>query len=464
VKTFLQRHSKFYVSADRHKAGCALTHTFLDGWNGGRLCVAPSSMADFLEQLARDVALDGADPLPVPRTPPLSELRSPVCCLFIDFDIATSAADAAVSVDVVAAVATRQAARFMPGVAIHSLVLTARDKAMPDGRHKQGVHMHFPQVFVTTHEALVMREAIIVALEANAALAHVDWPNAFDNNPFVAETGGIRMVGAPKARTCPDCKNKPQPRKTCYKTPEGGCDCTGHVYENRCYGFHSCLLADGTPAEHQTAVFRANAAQLVRACSIRTERVDISPEWEAFAGCPSYSKLKTFPKRPPGAGKRVRTFAEETDSLRKWPKVPMADEAKRQRLEKIFRSRFGAVYSAVTIGSVKTGSGRMFCEFKGEGESWCPNVGRSHNSNRVYGVVEKSKAYIRCHCSCSTLEGRLSGKMCKDFCSEQKYLTPKDTEIIWAGADVNATLKKGGSGLMLESPESYLARLARELE
>ena len=146
----------------------------------------------------------------------------------------------------------------------------------------------------------------------------------------------------------------------------------------------------------------------------------------------------------------MRTFTEETQALGKWPKVVVTDEAKRARLENVFRTRFGAIYSAVTIGVVKLGVDKMFCEFKGEGESWCMNVGRSHQSNRVYGVVDKSRAYIRCHCSCATTEGRLSGKMCKDFSSEHKFLTPKDVGILWGGPE--GTLAKKKTSAMLETP------------
>ena len=461
VKAFLQRNTRFYVSTDRFRAGCALTHTFLDGWNGGRLCLPPAYQDEFFDCVARDLDLDQSHPLCTPRIPPICELRSPIFCFYIDFDIVV-APELHVDADALGRIVTKQAARFMPALKIYSILLSAPLKATRDGNVKQGFHMHFPHMFVTTHEALVMREGIIVALEAAPEMAHVDWPVAFDNSPYVNETGGIRMPGAPKAGPCPLCKNKKPAKAMCYKTEQGGCDCTGTLIENRCYGLHACFDGDGNIARHELDVFTGNTAQLVRACSIRTERSSIAPQWSCFDGCPSYSRLKIGKDKMPSAGKRVRTFDEEGVSLRKWPKQNMLDDIKRQRIQHIFQTRFGAIYAQVSIGGVKMGKDKFFCEFKGEGESWCQNVGRSHNSNRVYGVVEKTKAYIRCHCSCATTQGRLSGRMCKDFMSESRFLTPKDIDALWDRPDTLelGTKKMGG---ILETPERYLERLAREV-
>ena len=162
-------------------------------------------------------------------------------------------------------------------------------------------------------------------------------------------------------------------------------------------------------------------------------------DWKCFEGCPSYSALKTRPNAPPKPGSKRRTFAEEARSLQKWPKVEVVDAEKRKCLLDLFRKRFahvgGGVYKRVDLSSVKF-SARNNCyyaQLSGEGESFCLNVGRSHRSNRIYGVVDHHSAYLKCHCSCATTEGRVSGKMCRDFRSPPVTLTRHDMAVLFGG-------------------------------
>lgn len=54
---------------------------------------------------------------------------------------------------------------------------------------------------------------------------------------------------------------------------------------------------------------------------------------------------------------------------------------------------------------------------------FCANLGRDHNSNHVYFVVNDKGVHQRCHCACNTTSGRRKG-LCADF-SERVADAPK---------------------------------------
>jgi hypothetical protein len=47
---------------------------------------------------------------------------------------------------------------------------------------------------------------------------------------------------------------------------------------------------------------------------------------------------------------------------------------------------------------------------------FCYNLGRCHNSNRVYFYVDSTKILQKCYCNCNTTEGRMMG-LCKTYSS-----------------------------------------------
>lgn len=434
VEAFLNRHStECYVSKRTKQANnTVLTHTFWDNTGTGKLRVPPTLEEAFRGEVAKDVAAG--------TLPGLNELRTDVFRFFVDVDahLPPSRVEG-VTAAAVGACCVREVKRFVTRLRnLRCVVLATPDRPPDDkGRVKRGMHLHFPALYVTTHEALTMREALVVALKRDVA-DDVDWVNDVDNAPYVNATGGLRVVGAPKAIDCPQCKDKPVERKECLV-----CMFTGkkRILEYK-YAL-STVLDDAGNEDAETHDFlRGNVAALVAATSVRSTRTQRSPEWACFDGCPVPSEVKKRANAPPKAGSKERTFAEEKRSLSKWPKVPVVDADKIACLRTIFRTRFleeaKGVYSRVEISNVQysPNMGGYFAQFSDEGESYCMNVARRHNSNRVYGVVDRTHAYVRCHCNCVKLEGRLSGKLCRDFKSPAKQLTQQNVQALFASPPV----------------------------
>ena len=46
---------------------------------------------------------------------------------------------------------------------------------------------------------------------------------------------------------------------------------------------------------------------------------------------------------------------------------------------------------------------------------YCHNLQREHHSNRVYLYIDARGIWQRCFCRCTTMQGRLSGRLCKDY-------------------------------------------------
>lgn len=458
VVTFLHNKNLWVTSKDA--SGIKLTHTFMDGRHGGKVCVTPTHVDAFYDAIATDVERG--------ILPPLNELKvDEVFNYFIDFDIRCKNSASLPDMSWLASVVMTTVAKFVIGFDVHGIVLAAPDKKLDDsGSVKRGVHMHFPDLRVTMQEALLMREAIIDALKRHEG---VDWAEDFDNAPYVNPVGGLRTVGASKACECKFCNNKLPARKTCAQ-----CEHRGKVEADppQRYALVACHSADGSVHEENTKFLRLNVAALVRKTSIRAFDQRITPQWKRYPGCPSYSEVKFNARKPPSAGTRKRAFSDDKTSMRSWPTVQVTQQEQIKRLELIFRTRFASeedgsnVYANVDLYPIRfsTRHNTFYCQFTGSGESFCHNVGRDHNSNRVYGIVTRTTAMIKCHSNkkeCKMANGCMSRQCCKDFVFE-KRLSPKDIGILFAeqqpsGAGKRAKAVDCGSCLSRDDMLQYMS-------
>lgn len=419
VLAYLRSNRGCWVSRKtRDATNITLTHTFLDGMCTGKLCVPPLQMDGFYEAVGKDVSRG--------TMPPLNELRTDVFNFFADFDMRVPAASNVTSCGV-GAVLAREVSRFLPTrETIRTLVCSTPDRALEDGKTKRGVHVYCPGVHVTPHEALTMREAIVVALARD--FPSIDWVEDYDNTPYVNAVGGLRMLGAPKVKKCGTCRDAPKERAECVECLGSGHD----VDRTQIYSLEACLDRHGAVDHATCRVLQGNPMALARAASVRTDDVAISPDWECFDGCPSYTEMKTRKNGPPLPGSKKRAFPEESASMRKWPKVAVTNSAKLECLRNIFRTRFHSTYKNVDISHVNYAAktGTYFAQFCNEGESFCMNIDGRHRSNRVYGVVQNNMAFIRCHCNCATTEGRRTGVRCRDYCSTKKEITGDAVRVL----------------------------------
>lgn len=401
-------------------------------------------MAEFMDCVGWDVAHE--------KMLPLNELRTNIFKFFIDFDIVVSTEIPDDTVRRIVSVTVAEVSKFVVDLYFDAVVLRAPLVQRDDGDAKYGVHINFPSILVSTHESLVMREAIIVALQEQVDRRDIKWETAFDNAPYVGSAGGLRMVMAPKTRKCPACP----------WSQHGRCEsCTnGKVMDlTRRYSLWNVVTQTGDDnAELQTRLFRSGGL-LAQYTSIRSNATHVLSQWKEYPGCPSYSAIRTVSGRAPRAGKRHRVFQE--DSTSKWPRKEITNPIAMQTIQDVFRTKFSDVYARVNITTVRSSGSKIYAQFSGFGESYCMNIQSNHKNNRVYGVIDGSKARIRCHCTCLTIEGRKTGKMCKDFATAEKQLTPSEVIRISTTDPVDSK-SKVMSGLF-RSDKDFLASMSSEL-
>lgn len=488
--------NRCFVGKDVYRTGTVrLTHTFLDARHGGRIAVPPNLTGEFMDAVAADVKED--------MLPPLNELKTEVVFnLFLDLDVKCSA-DCSATAFSIGPTLARVAGKFLddtdenvewlrclvlhrPDVATQSSSSSSTSSSLstdfppPDQqppRVKRGIHVHFPSFRVNAEQALTMREAFVVELKQEHP--GVDWINDFDNTPYVNEGTGLRMVGAPKTISCPEC---------CSSTVSGKrvsssqcCLCEGRrkleAGPETAYRLAACLKADGTQDERLMQVLSQNAGQLVRAASIRCANQAMMSTWKRFPGCPSHSAI-VYGAHAPKAGPKERKFAEDAVSMAKgsvrWPRTSVTQSEQCDRLRDIFRKRFvhpfhGNVYANVDLHPIKYSTkdgGQYYCQFSGMGESFCFNVQRDHTSNRVYGIVTRTHAYVRCHSQNGDVSSSVCGKACKDFSSDKKRIFPADRTILFGDdVPVNGVSIGGGNkrklkegGVVASNDAEYLKR------
>lgn len=436
-----------------------LTHTFLDGSGTGKIAVPASLRDDFLNAVTDDVERG--------TLPSLNELRcGDFFNMYADLDIHCTSIRAP-NADDVGAVAVRAAARFVPQMSrLRCVVLTTPDKSESEGRIKRGVHLHFPALRLGLTEALLMREAMIDGLTRELGDSGVDWAEDFDNKPYQHEVGGLRMVGAPKAVSCSDCRGRQRDLAMCINPL---CSRGKVTFADRRYALHSVLNAAGERDEEHTRLLMANAGQLVRACSIQTPTQALVAGWSEFTGCPSFSPLVVRPNQPPAIGAKKRAFPDEKTSVKrnKWPSTPVTDPRVLAQLTDIFRERFNPAYANVNLVSVKYAvrDRRYFVQHSGEGSNWCMNKNDRHTGNRVWGMVTSSQAILRCHSDKKNTVDRTSGRPCCDF-SVTRSLRPSDLAVLFGGpAPKRSTSATGASAAsaLTYSPDDFMEKLRVEL-
>ena len=435
-----------------------LTHTFMDGRHGGKVVIPPSHTNPVRDAIAADVERG--------ILPPLNELKYyETFNFFCDFDIKADSVEKLPDVQKLAAVVVTVVAKFVttwPDLRV--VVLSAPDKNLGDGTIKRGVHLHFPNLVVGMGESLLMREACADQLTRDMGV--IDWADAFDNAPYVNPAGGLRVVGASKAMECSYCCNKLPARKECCQ-----CEYRGKVESSppQRYTLVSCIGADGLVDEQRTSFLKANVAALVHATAVQTAQgAPVRPEWARFPGCPSFSAPRmSGAKKVPTAGSRKREFAEDKKSMKSWPQIDVVDPAKLKCLQNIFRTRFkfkgDLVYKEIDLMPVKYSSraGTYFCQFRGVGESFCFNVGRDHRSNRVYGIVNKTTAFVKCHCSCATTDGR-QGVRCCSF-ETKVTIRPNDRAILYAEPVVENKRQKSSADAMFGNTDDFVKYMHEKL-
>tara|TARA_Y100000746_G_scaffold232107_1_gene247874 strand:+ start:1123 stop:2682 length:1560 start_codon:yes stop_codon:yes gene_type:complete len=487
-----------------------LTHTLLDGWNGGKVRIPEDRYNEFLVAYATDI--QNGVPLFV------NELRRHTFRMFLDLDIVWNSKLSDDEIQEVMKVVFESFTRFFPDMTYKDQFLCIVSDACPksicvdqrslqslmkdeeslqkyidpslspyeainvedtqnriwdytydtifklsdgrcfrnthkdNGNLKHGIHAVFPHIIVTMHEALYMREALVIALSNHFGdkYAIKGWSHVVDNAVYV--NSGLRMIYSQKARNCDVCKNKNR-GKDCDFCANGKDLSEGRPYKLR------FVCSDGVYNDEITKELQNNMIRLLSYAILYTSQCKVSENWKKYAGCPSYGDIvETKNNGPPKLASKERMFNEEKKTTRGWKsKTPVQDTLIIKTFERHIRERFVKEYKNLRVKSVVKDDKQYYISVDGEGSNFCLNLNppRDHNSNRIWFSAQADGIRVRCFCPKMETEGRHLG-YCKDFKTPPRPFNTKDMAVLFPQ-------KSKPTNVLFQNPSSYLIKMQEEL-
>ena len=262
-----------------------------------------------------------------------------------------------------------------------------------DGGIKTGIHFNWPDLPVNQEGAINLRWHIIHSL--NIVKKSLDWSQIVDSSVYGdpetnTKGSGFRIPWSHKKSKHIDCKGQ-----GC-----AVCEYSGRLTEGE---YLPVYKYESNGIVHIDPDISIEKLWMVTVRSHGKDIIDI----------PKSTGVQT--KKKEGNFKSLQTKNEIKDSellalLETFIRVNIPGQS-RTRLKKIFKYK----------DSYRIDTTSKFCE----------NIGRSHNSNHVWFLIEKNKTICqKCFCRCETMEGRRKG-FCKDFSSRQHFLPKNIYEILY---------------------------------
>ena len=387
------------------------THLLLDN---GKLKIPKNKTEMFLEKYADDIASNAKHYI--------CEIKTPIFRLFSDLDFfeveELSDEDLRCYIKAIQKVVGDF---FQSDQDKHVIVCTTDSKQVTVDKQnyiKTGVHLIWPNLYVSKPTALLLRQCIIQFLHQkfNSRPSYNSWSDVVDLSVF--DQNGLRMIGSRKMSNCDICKNSK--RKMC-DNPK--ClplyNKARKVDEGRAYKPTLVIDSQGENQTDELKKLQGNWLRTVLQTTIRVEQeIDETPHsppiWFQFTEETQKKRRTKKKKVVPGKEDlvgiqelRVKQRIADTDlrftKLKTFAKRQLPDCYKKTNITDLFLCLDG-FYVAQTDSR------------------FCMNVGREHNSNHIYFCINKNFIYQKCFCRCESTEGRSFG-ICKNYRSDGRKLS-----------------------------------------
>lgn len=332
---------------------------------------------------------------------------------------------------------------------------------------KTGVHLLWTGgVHVDKENALILRKAMIQLLEKRFGSREVynPWSDVVDETVF--KENGLRMVGSRKMSKCKVCKGKVGAVCTNEKCERGKVD-EGRVY-------WPVVVLDSNLDEDEVFLseINTNLKRLVRETSIALHASSTTDSGSSSEDSesprlgrntePKVTPFTTFPvwfnnssdmdkkmRREKQKKKKVQPpGTEERDIMSKIHKTRIDPEDQRlAKLNTFCKRVMPGVFAKANIIDLYLCEGDDKTEFylATLDTNFCMNIGREHNSNRVYYYINTNAVYQKCFCTCDTLEGRMFGEKCMDFRSSGRELNNIIRYLLFPQEKQRRTQTKGST-------------------
>lgn len=367
------------------------SHLLYTGYKGGKLYIPRSEEYEFLCQYSEEMKR-GTKLYYV-------ETRPKTFKFMIDIDISD---DHYWSESEIAKLVSHIQKTVYPFFETSQIVIccTSPVKTKNDGTHT-GIHLIWPNLFITSDTALCIRRGIIQKLKEDKESFKLtkSWEDVIDETIFTRN--GYRMVGSDKMS-----KEKGSDKK---------------VIENRPLGLLFVMDSEGQLSEGYYNRLKKDTKALILETSIRyvidtylTQGMNIKfPIW-----------LEEDPLQRKATNKGVGgTVVSGKDHL-------IVENFIRTKLPKAYARQ---IVKAVTRYPdknllIKTNS------------RFCMNLGREHNSCGIYFFASPNGLFQKCLCPCNKLDGRKNG-LCMDYTSECFPFDEDTRKILFPDFEENLFLK-----------------------
>ena len=290
---------------------------------------------------------------------------------------------------------------------------------------KTGVHMIWPNLFVTRDDALNMRESIVVELEKEfGKRVHPlnSWQDVVDSSVYGSgnsgtKGSGLRMLGSRKTDLCDICKGKKKIKpdhggeKRCEKCIGNGRLDTGRPY------FALCILNTfGERDLNAEELYRRNIYELILHTKIRTPLTDRPklPEFKLLehAGLHNFKagqkrgRKSNDLQKPPDSKYKKSTALDLNNSTPEWDSI-----------QNIVRNCGQGIYKDTIVSKITTNVKKTeyVVHVNGDMCRYCHNIKREHVSNRIYFIVDVTGVSQRCHDGATETSSEMQFGLCKDY-------------------------------------------------
>lgn len=269
----------------------------------------------------------------------------------------------------------------------------------PSTMYKNGFHIIWPHLHVTTEQALRLRSACVS--DVRSRLGHRvaplnDWADVIDES--VLKKNGLRIIGNDKCSKCPNCKT--------------GCDvCNGRrvLFEHRPYWPVHVMNGDGGENEEDMrAIQRPNSSieflmPKILLCHTRLpDVVDPTSGYSPPLGAPGIEGEGATGRGKGKQTKKRNGVSNANTNRGNSVHAHLIDGSTEvfRRMQDFLQLSMTTAYKYVELRQFKyIASGNLYwCTLRGPGSLYCQNVRRDHTSSTVYFVVsEANGVYQRCY-------------------------------------------------------------------
>lgn len=437
----------------------AISHTLLNGFNGGQLCIAEKHAGDFLREYANYAkSTMFAEGLPDNAYLYISEYRTPIFRFMFDLDLCQIQPITEAEEMFIYRTIQDIIRKFYPELPEESLtmLITARPSSLDARRpnwHKQGRHGILPFLHVNQEIASTLRESIVIALEEKERPEKManSWSDVVDQRIY--GPNGLRMAYSYKMKACSECTGA-----ECFN-----CEGRKRIRDPQCYTPHMFIRANGENDPKMVGIYQLDIFKTVLYSSIRlTSDQELTPGFQLLPNCPVPRIGGAVVEIETKDGRRQFEFAEDFKARQKFRnhvRIP-AGSPEWAAIELFIRNHMPDVYQKVKIKDIFTPPQLAYYHvlLKGFGSNYCMNIGASHRSNTAYFLFKPKGVTQKCHCTCDTLMGRKYG-LCKKFESQVFPMIGETKDALFPNPQSRAgrTLFGRKTDRQLQSDARYMA-------